>query len=266
MVCREDHRQYANHMRSQVVRSGMKVYRGILGLDKQGLGLHQHDRLLAFLGQSLDAPLDPRLAALDLDRLRPEDRVGIGRRGPPVVDVQVRRDAHAAGQRGEAAAREALVQDGRQQAAVDDARVAGDVRAEIEDGHQALATLLAPDVRRDDDLVGARQRARGEVAGAQLLGNLQVRAGLGEGGVPAQLLRQRVGVDEVVDLARGLIGRVVEGEGLLVGRDGLRHDSDGRLQRRGGEADGKGKGREGGPTQETTEAGARLGGLGLRRS
>lgn len=83
----------------------------------------------------LVAVLGRRLVVIAKDGPRPDDVEGVGQGGLLVGQVQVGRDAHARREAVDGAAAHALVQDGGQRAAVDDAREAGQAAAKVDDAH-----------------------------------------------------------------------------------------------------------------------------------
>ena len=191
-------------------------------LNEQRLGLSQNNRLLILaLGQRLQPPLNPRLPPLDLDRLRDKHHNLIRHARRLVGDVQTRRDADLVRQRGEAAARQPLVEQRAQQPAVYDARVAAQRGAEVLDGDEGAAVGGAELQRRHGDLVPAEERPAREVLPAQLLGDLEVRARGDVFLVVEEGLCEGVLEDALLD-SRNLGGRGrEEGEGFLVaGRAG----------------------------------------------
>nr|POE49354.1 glycerol 2-dehydrogenase (nadp(+)) [Quercus suber] len=224
-----------------------------LGLDEQCLGLDQlHPVALAFVPEQLDPALDPRLAALDAGRVRLEHDVAVRGAGDAVVDLQAGGDADLVGQGGEAGAREALVEHGGEDAAVDDARVAAQRAPEEHELHHVRQRLgvRVEGQRRHLELLPAHQRPRRQVVRRHARRDLQVRPHLAHRRVRAQPLRQRVRGDVRVDLAGGRGRGLEEREGLGVGRllgdalEGLGGWGGGHGEAGGEEQEGEGRGGE----------------------
>lgn len=189
----------------------------ILGLYEQSLRFDKNHRLLVALRKGFDPSLNPRFSALHFHSRGPQDGICIRWHGFSVVDIQVRSDANPIGQHGETASGQPLIEDGRQQASVNDPRMTTDVRAQVEDGNHVPPGLLRPHIRWDDNPVWPGEGTASEVSTAKFFGDLQVRARLRVGRVGAQLLRERMCLDMVVDLTRALVDWLVELEGLRIG-------------------------------------------------
>lgn len=189
----------------------------ILGLDEQSFRLDKNHRFLVALRKAFDPSLNPRFSALHFHRRGPQDSICIRWHWSPVVDIQVRSDANPIGQNGETASGQSLIEDGRQQAPMNDPRMTADVRAQVEDGNHVLPGLLRPHIRRDDNPVWPGEGTAREISTAKFFGDLQVRARLCVGRVGAQLLREGMRLDMVIDLTRAFVGWLVELESLRIG-------------------------------------------------
>lgn len=158
-----------------------QTYSQALWYNKQRIRIRNYDRLLPFLGKRLDAARNGRLPTVDdLCRRRPQHKEGSCGRRLAVVDAEVGSYGFLAGEGGEAAPCQTFIQQGREDAAVHDARVAREVCAQVEHGRQALAALLAPDIRRHWDFIGPRKGPRSEIGGAHLGRNRQMWSGFRE--------------------------------------------------------------------------------------
>ena len=177
----------------------MVTHRSLLRFNIQRRCLGADDGLFAVALEGLDMALDPGFSPLDLHRLCPENEVFPRRRRLPVVDVEIGRHADLVGQRREAAKGQAFVEDGGQEASVNDAGMTADVVPEVKDRDERLPTLLVPGQRRHNDLAGTQENAGGEVIPLHDLGELQVRPRLGEVGVLAERLGQGMVLDVIVD-------------------------------------------------------------------
>jgi hypothetical protein len=215
-------------------------------LNKQRLPLRQHHTLFPLLHQRLQPPLHPRLASLNLGRLRPQHNNLPRHTRRLVINLQTRRDRYFIRQCGETAAREPLVQECGEQAAVHDTWVSAERGTEVLKRYEGATVRGAELQRRHRNLIWPEQRAAREVLGAQFLGYLEVRAGCYVFWVFEQRFDERVREEVVFDGGDGGVRGDEEGEGFFVGR-GV-----GEVAHRGerggaghGEAGGEGEEREG---------------------
>ena len=191
----------------------------MLRLHEQRRRLHQpRPPLHPLLGiQTLNPPLRPSLPPLHLHRPRPQHQILPRLRRLPVINTQIRRDPDLIRHRLKRTPRQALVHQRRQQPAMHQPRVSGHVRPDVHDADHALAVLLVPLVRRDNDHARPREGPARQAVRAHGLGDLKVRAGLNEVGFCAELLGERAGLDVGVDLAGEGVGGFVDAEGFFVG-------------------------------------------------
>lgn len=181
------------------------TYGGVLGRHKHGRGLGKDDGCGAVALQQFNVALDPSFAALDLCRRGAQHQEAVGGHGLAVVNIEVGRDANIVRQRAEAAARQPLVQHGRDEAAVDDARVAAQLGTDVRHADERLAAVLGPGEGWHDHLAGPEQRATRQRVLPVRRRHLHVRPRLGHLGPRTQLDHQRVRVDGRLDALRGLV-------------------------------------------------------------
>lgn len=189
---------------SELVWKRLQLY--ALGRDEQRPALHTHpplDRLDPGVDPDLPRPLAPLPGRERLlgHRVGPHD-VEVGRqRGALVRDVQAGRERAlaAGGQVAGGGARAVLVQDGGDEAAVDDARPADGAGPEVDDGDGLAGPVVVPDVLVPADAAGPAQGAGREAP----------RPGGGGGG----------GAGGVVVPRQALVGVVVAGGPVRVGEE-----------------------------------------------
>lgn len=240
-----------------------KTHRSLPRLNKQRLSLIQHQRHLPrlLIHHRLQPSLNPRLPPLHLGRLRAQhDELACATRRL-VRDVQAGRHADLVGQGREAAAREPLIEEGRQQPAVNDAGVAAQGGADVVQADHARAVGGGEDERGEGEGGVAQEGAGGEVVVAEGLGDAHVGAGFGEGGVGAQAGDERVRLELGFELGgagrgRGLPER--EGFGVGRGREEVVGDGQGGGGGHGG-AEGEGDGGEEEDAEDAGGEGARGG-------
>lgn len=196
------------------------TYRSIFRRNKQSRSLRQHSRRLSWLRQRLNPSRDPRLAALHFGRLGLEHDEAVRFRRLAVVDDEVGRHGNVVRQRLDARPRQTLVQDRRQQTAVDDARVAADVPAEVHDDGHLAARVVGPGDGRDGHLVGSHEGACREAARPVLGWVFQVRSRFGEVGALADFADKGVVLDGLLDPGGLIVVGLEPREALLVRVEG----------------------------------------------